>query len=412
MDISRILEPEWVRVLNPSFFIGSFIALYGFDFLILPILVLKNDILLFLLFFIITLLSSVRLIGDLKRNLDFKIYKILDRRDLHDFISMTHSKVWFQFGRFDDLLIKVDGGGRFNSVSNLEDSLSEVTGLDLISKFQDDNNLYIYDFSFYKTDQEHMKKSHKMGAYVGSNGTKVIMLSKDLNWNYHRYPHAIIAGKTNSGKSVALFDLIVPQLLAWGCSVHVSDVKREHEFDYINQDYKGTIDYCSTALDTIKMVRLALEEVKNRQNRLYNYQKEHHGQKPNLDTFFNDYFVVIDELQTVTEKSKERKELIEKLTRLVQLARSVRVYLIVSVQVASVSNSSSALSSEARSQFGLKLLCGDNDKIVEREMFDTLDRDLKHTNQTGEAYARIDGMPGNSPRRILIPYFDDEEKKK
>lgn len=410
MDISRFFEPEWVRVLNPSFYIGILIALYGLDFLIFPILVLKNDILLFLLFFIITVLFSIRLIGDLKRNLDFKIYKILDRRDLHDFIGMTHSKVWFKFGRFNDLLIRVDGSGRFDNVSNLEDSLSEITGLELISKFQNNHNLYIYDFSLYKVEQSHMRKDKNMAAYVGDNGDKVVMLSNDLDWNYHRYPHALIVGKTRSGKSVALFDLIVPQLLAWGCLVHVSDVKREHEFDYNYRNYSGSIDYCFTSADTLKMVRSALKEVKNRRDRLYQYQKENHGRKPNLNTFFKDYFVVIDELQTVTEKGNEKRDLVELLTRLVQLARSVRVYVIVSVQVASVSNRSSALSEEARAQFGLRLLCGDNDRIVEREVFDTLDRNLKHTGQTGEAYARIDSMPGNNPRRILLPYFDDESK--
>lgn len=402
------IKGKWVRVLNPFFYVGCLIAIIALDCLLFPLMLLSGHIVVIPIMLIISILIAFKLIDDLHANWRFKAYKVLDRRDLYDFLSLTHVKMYFKFGTHDDVLIKVNGAGRFDFVSRLDDSLSEATGMDLISKYQDDNNSYIYDFSLYGTQQIHIKKSKPMGVYVGDDGHRVIMLSNDLDWDYSKYPHCLIAGKTGSGKSVALFRLMIPQLLAAGCEVHVSDIKQEHTFDYMNCGYPGTIEFCSDSNETLKMLREGLDEVKKRQKMIFDYQKEHGGKKPKLESFFNDYFLIVDELQTVSETSKERKELVERVTRLVQLARSVHVYVIVSVQVASVSNGSSALSGEARSQFGLRLLCGDNSRIVEREMFDSLDHDLKHTGQIGEAYARIDGMPGNNPRRILLPYFEDE----
>lgn len=408
VPMKNSIKGKWVRILNPFFYIGCLIAIIALDCLSFPLMLLSGHIIVIPIMLIISILIAFKLIDDLHANCRFKAYKVLDRRDLYDFLSLTHVKMYFKFGTHDDVLIKVNGSGRFDFVSKLDDSLSEAMGMDLVSKFQSDDNSYIYDFSLYGTKQLHMKKSKPMGAYVGDTGHKVIMLSNDLDWDFSKYPHCLIAGKTGSGKSVALFDLIIPQLLASGCEIHVSDIKQEHMFDYVDFNYPGTIDFCSTSMETLKMLRNGLDEVKKRQKAIYDYQKENEGKKPNLDSFFTNYFLIIDELQTVSENSKERKELVERVTRLVQLARSVHVYVIVSVQVASVSNGSSALSGEARSQFGLRLLCGDNSRIVEREMFDSLDRELKHTGQIGEAYARIDGMPGNAPRRILLPYFENE----
>ncbi|MBK0348966.1 DUF87 domain-containing protein [Aerococcaceae bacterium zg-ZJ1578] len=191
-----------------------------------------------------------------------------------------------------------------------------------------------------------------------------IKLNEQYNWNIVDSPHALICGRTGTGKSTFLFYLIQSALLR-GWELHIVDFKIEFEFlkSIIGKDnIVQSTDMIFDKLDYLINVMTIRHAIIS--NAVIERQKIG---LTGADLNLRPIFLIIDEVGSLVAslESKQKKLFNEKLLQLIQKGRSALVNVILATQQANAE----VVTTSIREQTTFKLLLGSSNHLERAMVF-------------------------------------------
>lgn len=195
-----------------------------------------------------------------------------------------------------------------------------------------------------------------------------LKLQKGLTINLADRPHILIYGKSGSGKSSAIFSILLQLLMNDSENdLYFIDPKSEfsalkefYPIERIQEDVEPVLEMlreiCKRLKERQKIVARAVRERKEIGLRAYDI-----GLKPIV--------LIADEIGSLIAgmDTKQKKEFMALLTQIVQKGRSVSVFCIIATQSP---KTETTLSSDIRSQFATKILLGSANPDTQRMAFD------------------------------------------
>lgn len=217
-------------------------------------------------------------------------------------------------------------------------------------------------------------------------------IAKNVVWNITKSPHALVAGKTGSGKTTFLNSLLA-QMFKNKASVEIIDPKSEFlAYDFMQDKIVNTPEAAVEAL------RTAIEALNERQGIILSKVKER-GESglSGADIGLTPYFIIIDELASLLAMmSKSQKDDFSKnLLQLILLGRSALVNVILTTQQAN----SKTISTDIRDNLGLRVLLGSASKEAQKMVFG--DNELPGNVSNFAGYYEILGIT-NTPQFFRI----------
>lgn len=211
------------------------------------------------------------------------------------------------------------------------------------------------------------------------------VLQQGLIWKLNKAPHAIVTGKTGSGKSTFLLGLLM-QILYKDMEFFIIDPKHEFSaFSFIDDKVLSAKDDILNVLDeVIKVLEDRQKEVKEKvaDTGLIGGTAADFNIKP--------YVIIFDEMSAFIASldSKEKKDFDAKITQIVQKGRSVGIFLIVAMQNAN----SETIKVAIRNQFSLRLLLGTSSSEDVRFMFGSNSETIVNTPDKFTGYYYLEGI--------------------
>lgn len=192
-----------------------------------------------------------------------------------------------------------------------------------------------------------------------------ITLQKGLTINLAKYPHMAVWGRTGSGKTTVLMNIIAQ------CFSNDTDllfIDGKTEFSSFSIFYPSSKIVTDNA-DVLNLLKHVTETIMERQKIIADEVKRR--KKLGLTGFdlgLKPIVVIGDEIGSIVAgmTAKEKKQFVAYLTQIVQKGRSVSVFLVVASQSPAVD----VLPNGIRSQFSTKILLGSASGDIQRMAFD------------------------------------------
>lgn len=221
-----------------------------------------------------------------------------------------------------------------------------------------------------------------------------IKLDQNNEWDFSKFPHALITGDTGSGKTFFLFYLDM-ELKQRNATLIYLDPKGLD----VEQVAKISSAECYVTPSQIAgALRRSVEEMERRSNVFKEQEVEigrnyqYYGLEP--------YFVLFDEISAslISADKKTRGEIESYYTQIILKGRQYGVFMILLTQ----RPDASVISGDVRDNLSLRVALGDMSSIGHRMMFDDKGTDLKNVRQQ-EGYFYIGGTGMNVPAFFETP---------
>lgn len=211
------------------------------------------------------------------------------------------------------------------------------------------------------------------------------VLQQGLIWKLNEQPHAIVTGKTGSGKSTFLLSLLM-QILYKDLEFFIIDPKHEFSAFYFIDD-----KVLSSKDDILNILDDVLDVLKDRQIEVKNKVSKT-GLIGGTAADFNikPYIIIFDEMSAFVASldNKEKKLFDSKITQIVQKGRSVGIFLIVAMQNAN----SETIKVAIRNQFAFRLLLGTASSEDIRFMFGSNSETIVNNLDKFTGYYYLEGV--------------------
>lgn len=222
-----------------------------------------------------------------------------------------------------------------------------------------------------------------------------LTLQKGLTINLAKYPHMAVWGRTGSGKTTVLMNIIAQ------CFSNDTDllfIDGKTEFSSFSIFYPSSKIVTDNA-DVLNLLKHVTATIMERQKIIADEVKRR--KKLGLTGFdlgLKPIVVIGDEIGSVVAgmTAKEKKQFVAYLTQIVQKGRSVSVFLIVASQSPAVD----VLPNGIRSQFSTKILLGSASGDIQRMAFDEVATDGGVDKFQG--YYMVNGLTVQ-PQKFFVP---------
>lgn len=363
--------------------------------------------------------ALLKLYRDLKQIGSLKYYiksKMLSRAIKSNFIDTMHLNkalltsrikvpdVFVNFAKYDNhKTIKVTvermaGVDDVDSVSNLVSNAFKGKMEDYATSFYIENSNkrdYVFFLENVNLNRRLVPKSFK--DLTGELDLYTYNLQKGVTWELS---HALVSGRTKSGKSTFLYSLI-GQMLEKNLHDNIYIIDPKNEFSILKA--KGIINNIAVKSDeALELVSEVINKMEERSKELLKVVEEkgkfgdtarHHGYKPII--------LIVDEASSLLASFPDKKskdKYLNDLMRIVQMGRSASIFQIQSLQVASTE----FLPSSVRNQLNLRVLLGDSPTTVDLQfMFNSDYKNLVKNKEQYTGYYFQDGM--EQPQKFFNP---------
>lgn len=222
-----------------------------------------------------------------------------------------------------------------------------------------------------------------------------LTLQKGLTINLAKYPHMAVWGRTGSGKTTVLMNIIAQ------CFSNDTDllfIDGKTEFSSFSIFYPSSKIVTDNA-DVLNLLKHVTATIMERQKIIADEVKRR--KKLGLTGFdlgLKPIVVIGDEIGSIVAgmTAKEKKQFVAYLTQIVQKGRSVSVFLIVASQSPAVD----VLPNGIRSQFSTKILLGSASGDIQRMAFDEVATDGGVDKFQG--YYMVNGLTVQ-PQKFFVP---------
>lgn len=325
--------------------------------------------------------------------------KLYVRNENSKFISRSlYFKVWKQN---HVLFIEAypDGLDLIHKLERLGKVIETSINLPLLDAMNNKPDCYTYTFSTLRPQRilvntENFKHTNKA----------FIQLDSEKKWDFNKYPHGLVSGKTGGGKTYFIFYLIL-NLLAQEAKVFIADPKMKDL--YALRVYLGDENVVTTANQVAKLLRTMYEEIEKRNKTM---------SKDGIDGFGKDYrqynfqpiFIFLDEVfDVISENKKTGEEINTMLTKVVSKGRQYGIFVIMATQ----RPSADTINTNIRDQLSLRVSLGKMYKEgLKMCLGDDFDELPAAEQSQAKGYIYIDGLGWSMPRSFEAPYFEQNEK--
>lgn len=222
-----------------------------------------------------------------------------------------------------------------------------------------------------------------------------LTLQKGLTINLAKYPHMAVWGRTGSGKTTVLMNIIAQ------CFSNDTDllfIDGKTEFSSFSIFYPSS-KIVTDNVDVLNLLKHVTATIMERQKIIADEVKRR--KKLGLTGFdlgLKPIVVIGDEIGSIVAgmTAKEKKQFVAYLTQIVQKGRSVSVFLIVASQSPAVD----VLPNGIRSQFSTKILLGSASGDIQRMAFDEVATDGGVDKFQG--YYMVNGLTVQ-PQKFFVP---------
>ena len=222
-----------------------------------------------------------------------------------------------------------------------------------------------------------------------------LTLQKGLTINLAKYPHMAVWGRTGSGKTTVLMNIIAQ------CFSNDTDllfIDGKTEFSSFSIFYPSSKIVTDNA-DVLNLLKHVTATIMERQKIIADeVKKQKKLGLTGFDLGLKPIVVIGDEIGSIVASmsAKEKKQFIAYLTQITQKGRSVSVFLIVASQSPAVD----VLPSGIRSQFSTKILLGSASGDIQRMAFDEVATDGGVDKFQG--YYMVNGLTVQ-PQKFFVP---------
>lgn len=236
-----------------------------------------------------------------------------------------------------------------------------------------------------------------------NNRKGIISLDSEKSWNYSKYPHAIVAGKTGGGKTYFIYYLIL-SFLSQNSTVFIGDPKQKDLYSLKHIIGEKYVE--SSANGIAKILRLMYEEMDKRneimtQGGLNDFGKDYR------DYNLSPVVGVFDEISVVkNDDLKVAKEIDRLLAQVIMKGRQYGVFVILATQ----KPDAETIPTNIRDQVSLRVSLG---KMYREGLKMTLGDDFDELpageQSQGQGFIYIDGEGWSMPRTFQSPWFKNNE---
>lgn len=284
--------------------------------------------------------------------------------------------------KYINVRIKRDGDRFTKEAINLSENLEAALGLGLESTKITVN--YV-DYTFLKYKDERI---NLVSSVSNSKETDEIKISRNISYELHKVPHALIVGGTGSGKSFFILGKIVNYLkLTPQADLRIIDPKKaDLSLLRFVTGFEGKV-----ATETHQICKILREVVELMEQRYSNYFND-------ISAFGKTYrdfnlpvvIVIFDEFSAFMHSvdKKIAKEAIDKIYQIIMKGRQAGVMMEILMQRPSADD----LPTNIRAQMGFKAGLGAMDNIGYNMMFGSNNVEYKTVTEKGGGYIQIDGI--------------------
>lgn len=220
------------------------------------------------------------------------------------------------------------------------------------------------------------------------------------------YSHMILTGATGSGKTTALYYLMLFVELRHGKKhLFVIDPKQEALLEFAElRKYKKATE-TNEILPLLRRFLLLMDKRKAEMRKVVKKCRKFDSDA--LEFGFAPYFLFVDELAALnaTLNKDERNEFYSLLTRVILMGRSLGFYVVISLQ----QNNAKELSTALKEQIGFKVVLGNSGKQSYMTLFDDLDGAgglIKQKKKIGEG-VYVSSLNGQmSLKKLRFPHLE------
>lgn len=299
---------------------------------------------------------------------DFLLLEFIVANNLYSEKNGLESAILSYEERSEEIVIYgMKHGDRFaTKLETLETEMSALLNLPLTEKIIREG-IVEYHFQTVKPERLVIETSTEMEKYTN----KIeINLGYGVVYNPSQCPHILVSGSTGSGKSVFISTLLI-ELLKRKSTVYICDPKNSDLGSLANENLLGAEKVATTPNNIARVVRLAVEEMKQRYN--YMNMSENFKYGSNYSSHdMKEIWVIFDEMSafqsTGTDKQSKAivSEVMDGIKQLILLGRAAGCFILVAAQQMSAN---STLSTDLRDNLGLRIALGSNSQEGYRMVF-------------------------------------------
>ena len=207
-------------------------------------------------------------------------------------------------------------------------------------------------------------------------GKQEIQLSPLHSWDFRKFAHAIVSGRTGSGKSYCIYNLLYGMTMhTANRNIYVLDFKF-HELKHIAISKFNIPNVATNIEEAVHFIK----EVENVMIARQEFEDKEHEV----------IFIILEEFSALKARLDKKKfdEVQTSILHLVNLGRALNIQLVLSIQ----RPSSELISTDIREQFGLIIGMGNLTSSTYKMLFgeNKSDYELKYK-EIGEGYLQING---------------------
>lgn len=262
------------------------------------------------------------------------------------------------------------------------------------------NNADRFTYIFEKNKPNRIYVQHEL---FKNNRKGIISLDSEKSWNYSKYPHAIVAGKTGGGKTYFIYYLIL-SFLSQNSTVFIGDPKQKDLYSLKHIIGEKYVE--SSANGIAKILRLMYEEMDKRNEIMTEGGLNDFG-KDYRDYNLSPVVGVFDEISVVkNDDLKVAKEIDRLLAQVIMKGRQYGVFVILATQ----KPDAETIPTNIRDQISLRVSLG---KMYREGLKMTLGDDFDELpageQSQGQGFIYIDGEGWSMPRTFQSPWFYNNE---
>ena len=262
------------------------------------------------------------------------------------------------------------------------------------------NNADRFTYIFEKNKPNRIYVQHEL---FKNNRKGIISLDSEKSWNYSKYPHAIVAGKTGGGKTYFIYYLIL-SFLSQNSTVFIGDPKQKDLYSLKHIIGEKYVE--SSANGIAKILRLMYEEMDKRNEIMTEGGLNDFG-KDYRDYNLSPVVGVFDEISVVkNDDLKVAKEIDRLLAQVIMKGRQYGVFVILATQ----KPDAETIPTNIRDQNSLRVSLG---KMYREGLKMTLGDDFDELpageQSQGQGFIYIDGEGWSMPRTFQSPWFYNNE---
>jgi DNA segregation ATPase FtsK/SpoIIIE-like protein len=249
-----------------------------------------------------------------------------------------------------------------------------------------------------------MNMFQKLLALASQTADYEIPLQQGVNWNLRRSPHGIISGNSGGGKSFAVLYLLIilsiKQNTLFLADPKESDMSSLAEFMPPNRVASEEDDILAMASEVREIMKQRYKYMKSERVRKGLFQKDY------VDFGYSAVIFVIEEMADfVSSLDKKNRENFDKIIKSITMkGRQSGVFLCSIMQSPNTNN----ISSESRSQMGLRVYLGMSGGIEYRMLFGEGFTYPKRTFNAGQGLYMLSGKTP-APEVIEMPRLDEKQ---